>query len=232
MKHSFNLIFLTAFLCAVILAGCGGTGKTESGSAPAEGGIDKDASYALGMNLGSNLKENGVIPDSEEFFKGFKDAIGGEKTRFTAQEAEMRIQQAFMAQQEKQNSELAQKENEFLAETSKKPGINITGSGLMYEVISEGSGPKPAATDTVRVNYEGKLSDGTVFDSSYARGQPVEFPLNGVIPGWTEGVQLMNTGSKYRLYIPSALGYGDSGTGPIPPHSPLVFEVELIDIIK
>lgn len=222
---------MAVFLCAAIFAGCGNSNKNESGSAP-EGSLDKDASYALGMGLASNWKESGIVPDTEEFLSGFRDAIQGSKTRFTQDEAEMKIQQAFMAQQEKQNSELTQKENEFLAENSKKSGVTVTSSGLQYEIISEGSGPKPAAADTVRVNYEGKLMDGTVFDSSYVRGEPIEFPLNGVIPGWTEGLQLMNTGSKYRFYIPSALGYGENGAGPIPPHSPLIFEVELLDIVK
>jgi len=120
---------------------------------------------------------------------------------------------------------------EFLAENSKKPGIVITPSGLQYEVITEASGPKPDATDTVRVHYRGTLTDGTVFDSSYDRGNPIEFPLNGVIPGWTEGVQLMSVGSKYKFYIPQELGYGPGGAGPIPPYSVLIFEVELLDIL-
>jgi FKBP-type peptidyl-prolyl cis-trans isomerase len=126
-----------------------------------------------------------------------------------------------------------QAENDFLAENSKKPGINVTGSGLQYEVIREGNGPKPAATDTVRVHYEGTLTDGTVFDSSYSRGEPIEFPLDGVIPGWTEGLQLMGEGAKYRLVIPSDLGYGPQGAGgQIPPYATLIFEVELLNIVQ
>jgi FKBP-type peptidyl-prolyl cis-trans isomerase len=122
---------------------------------------------------------------------------------------------------------------DFLAENGKKAGIITTASGLQYEVVAEGPGPKPAAEDTVRVHYEGKLIDGTVFDSSYLRGEPIEFPLGGVIPGWTEGLQLMNEGSTYNLFIPQDLGYGDRGAGEaIPPFSALIFKVELISIIK
>jgi FKBP-type peptidyl-prolyl cis-trans isomerase len=132
----------------------------------------------------------------------------------------------------KQDEELEKIGNEFLAENSKRPGINITPSGLQYEVIREGTGAKPNAEDEVRVHYEGKLIDGTVFDSSYENGEPIEFPLYRVIPGWSEGVQLMSIGSKYILYIPYGLGYGESGAGPIPPYSTLIFEVELLDIIN
>lgn len=120
----------------------------------------------------------------------------------------------------------------FLAENAKKAGVKTTASGLQYEVITEGKGARPKATDQVKVHYEGKLVDGTVFDSSVKRGEPVTFPLNQVIPGWTEGVQLMTVGSKYRLVIPAALGYGEQGAGPIPPNAVLVFEVELLDIVK
>jgi len=122
-----------------------------------------------------------------------------------------------------------QKGIDFLVENGKKAGIITTSSGLQYEVINEGNGAKPAADDIVKVHYEGKLIDGTVFDSSYER-EPIEFPLNQVIPGWTEGVQLMSVGSKYRLFIPPELGYGAGGAGPIPPNSVLIFEVELLDI--
>jgi hypothetical protein len=120
----------------------------------------------------------------------------------------------------------------FLAENGKKAGVTTTASGLQYEVLKQGTGAKPAATDTVKVHYEGKLLDGTVFDSSVQRGEPVSFPLNRVIPGWTEGVQLMTVGSKYKFVIPSELAYGDQGAGPIPPHSVLQFEVELLSIEK
>ncbi len=119
----------------------------------------------------------------------------------------------------------------FLEENAKKEGIQTTASGLQYEVVREGTGPKPGAVSTVEVHYEGRLIDGKVFDSSYQRKQTISFPLNRVIPGWTEGLQLMSTGSKYRLYIPSELGYGAGGAGgDIPPHAALIFDVELISI--
>jgi FKBP-type peptidyl-prolyl cis-trans isomerase len=120
----------------------------------------------------------------------------------------------------------------YLAENAKKAGVKVTASGLQYEVITEGKGAKPKATDTVKVHYEGKLLDGTVFDSSIKRKEPVSFPLNQVIAGWTEGVQLMSVGSKYKFTIPSNLAYGEQGSGPITPNSVLVFEVELIEIVK
>ena len=202
-----------------------------------EATIDKDTSYAFGMNLGmdigSSMSQNNIVPDINEFVQGIRDGLGGGKTRFTAEEAQMKLQTALMALMEKQNEVQTQEETAFLAENSKKPGIVITSSGLQYEVISEGSGAKPAAADQVRVHYKGTLTDGTEFDSSYSRGEPAVFPLNAVIPGWTEGVQLMSVGSKYRLYVPSALGYGQNGSPPvIPPNAPLIFEVELLEIVK
>ena len=120
----------------------------------------------------------------------------------------------------------------YLDENAKKEGVSVTESGLQYEVLQAAEGAKPAATDTVKVHYTGTLTDGTKFDSSVDRGEPVEFPLNRVIPGWTEGVQLMNVGSKFRFTIPSELAYGERDMGTIPPNSVLVFEVELLDIIK
>ena len=229
MKHTFLVIFIAVCICAL---GCNGKGKTGTGSSPEET-ISKDASYALGMNVGSSLKADNLYPNVEEFAQGMKDSLSDAKPRFTIEEAYQIFNESFNAMAEKRDMENRQTENEFLAENSKKPGIHVTGSGLQYEVIHEGSGPKPMFNDTVRVHYEGSLTNGVVFDSSYASGQPLEFSLAGVIPGWTEGLQLMNTGSTYRLFIPSDLGYGPQGAGPqIPPYSTLIFEVELIDIIR
>jgi FKBP-type peptidyl-prolyl cis-trans isomerase len=140
---------------------------------------------------------------------------------------------AFLEVMAKRAEENKARELAFLEENGKKPGVTITDSGLQYEVITEGTGSKPTAEDIVRVNYEGTLMDGTVFDSTYTRGEPAEFPLYGVIPGWTEGIQLMSEGSSYRFYIPSALAYGEQGAGSvIPPYSTLIFKVELLSIIK
>jgi FKBP-type peptidyl-prolyl cis-trans isomerase len=224
-------ICAAVLFCATAFSGCG-KNAGQPGSV-GEATIDKDSSYAFGMNIGTSMSRDNIVPDIDEFMQGIRDSLGGGKTRFTAEEAQIKLRTAFMELMEKQNEVQAQEETAFLAENSKKPGIVITPSGLQYEVISEGSGAKPAASDQVRVHYKGTLKDGTEFDSSYSGGEPVVFPLNGMIPGWTEGLQLMNAGSKYRLYIPSALGYGQNGSPPvIPPNAPLVFEVELIEIVK
>ena len=229
MKHFLSILMIAGIICTGFL-GCEANNKAGSSRSPDET-IDNEGSYALGVILGSNLKSDNVILNMDEFTRGIKDVLSN-STRYGIDEAQQIFQQAFSALAEERDAENRQAENEFLAENSKKPGIIITGSGLQYEVISEGNGPKPDAYDSVRVHYEGTLIDGSVFDSSYSRGEPIEFPLMGVIPGWTEGLQLMNVGSKYRLYIPSDLGYGPRGAGPqIPPFATLIFEVELLDII-
>jgi FKBP-type peptidyl-prolyl cis-trans isomerase len=228
MKHTFLVILMVALLSA--LSSCNNEGKT--GSSSPEESFGKDASYALGMNVGTSLKADGIYPDVEAFTQGMKDILNDSKTRFTMEEAFQAFNEAFGILEEKREAESRQTEIAFLAENSKKPGIIITGSGLQYEIISEGSGAKPSYDRVVKAHYEGALVDGTVFDSSYARGEPSEFPLNGVIDGWTEGLQLMSIGSKYRFYIPSDMGYGPEGRPPqIPPFSTLIFEVELIDIM-
>jgi FKBP-type peptidyl-prolyl cis-trans isomerase len=236
------------FFGILVLFGCNGGGAAESGSGSSAGSLDKDTSYALGMDVASSFERIGLKPNYDSFVRGLKDTLEGGKTRFTQEEAGLKIQEAFIAAMEKQsealqqeeldsgaeqqNEGLRQAEIDFLAENSKKEGIVITASGLQYEVITEGTGAKPGRDDTVRVNYEGTFTNGTVFDSSYARGEPAEFPLSGVIPGWTEGIQLMSEGASYRFYIPSALAYGPRGYSSIPPYSPLIFEVELITVVK
>ena len=230
MKHTFLVIIIAAFFCFVSSCNAGGKSGTSS-SSPNET-VGKEASYALGMNVGLSLKGDRIYPNLEEFTKGIKDVLDDAELRYTLEEAYSIFYEAYNSMAEERDGESKQVENEYLAENSKKPGINITGSGLQYEVITEGNGPKPAATDTVRVHYEGALTDGTVFDSSYSRGEPIEFALSEVIPGWTEGLQLMSKGSTYRLFIPSELGYGSHGAGQIPPYSTLIFEVELLDIVK
>jgi len=226
MKHSSLVILTAAFLC--FFSGC----KAGTDSSSPKETLDKDVSYAMGMDVGSSLKMQDFYPNEEEFMRGMRDILTDTEPRLTFDQAYQILNEAFTSMAEKRDVETKQAENVFLAENSKKPGVNITGSGLQYEVIQEGNGPKPIATDTVRVHYEGALTDGTVFDSSYSRGEPAEFALSQVIPGWTEGLQLMNTGSTYRLFIPSELGYGSYGAGnQIPPYSTLVFEVELLDIV-
>jgi FKBP-type peptidyl-prolyl cis-trans isomerase len=199
---------------------------------PMEGeNFDKDSSYAIGMNIGSMLARDGIIPDLNEFLLGMRDQLAGNETRFSEAEAGAKIQEAYSNMMDKRGAGAKAKEAEYFAENSRKPGVITTSSGLQYEVIREGNGAKPSATNTVQVHYEGRLVDGTVFDSSIERGTPIEFPLNQVIAGWTEGLQLMNIGGKFKFYIPSELGYGSNGAGAsIPPNSTLIFEVELLDI--
>jgi FKBP-type peptidyl-prolyl cis-trans isomerase len=214
-------------LCLVVtLAACNAGGKKEEAAYVAE--LDP-TSYAFGMIMAGQFKGWGVTFNYDSFTQGFKEYYEDLETQFSIDEAMEYAQTAYIdvyGDQERQRG-IA-----FLAENAKKAGVFTTASGLQYEVITEGSGAKPLASDTVRVNYEGTLVDGTVFDSSYAYGEPVEFPLSRVIPGWTEGIQLMSEGSTYRLYIPSELAYGEQGASVIPPNSALIFEVELLAIVK
>ena len=196
------------------------------------------ASYVIGYNLGRTLKQNDVNANSDLIVKGLRDGMTGANGMLTDAEMQSTMQEfqkQVQAQQEAKQKVVGEKnktEGEaFLAKNKARAGVKTTASGLQYEVEKEGTGPTPKATDTVTVNYKGTLMDGTTFDSSYDRGQPATFVLNQVIPGWTEGVQLMKVGSKYKFYIPSALGYGDKGAGAtIGPNSPLIFEVELLSI--
>ena len=200
--------------------------------------MDK-VSYALGLGIGHQLKGLGgdklVIDD---FAQAVKDVISGSKTQMDIKEAQI-VASNFMAEVEEENKKKREEigamlklaGEQFLADNAKKPGITVTGSGLQYEVLTQGNGRKPKATDSVKCHYEGRLIDGTVFDSSYRRGTPATFGLNQVIAGWTEGVQLMQEGAKYRFYIPFNLAYGANGAGDsIPPYSALIFDVELIEI--
>lgn len=227
-----RILFFT--LAVLVLIGCKGGGKAASpDTAAAEGAIvlDKDTSYAFGMEFADNVKSFISKLDYSSFSRGFQDALEGRETKMSMEDAAEKVQAAYLAAMEQQTAGFRQQETEFLAENAKKGGIQVTASGLQYEVVSEGTGPKPQDTDTVEVNYEGTFISGDVFDSSYARGEPVEFPLNQVIPGWTEGIQLMSVGSNYRFYIPSKLGYGEQGAGQvIPPFSTLIFDVELLSI--
>jgi FKBP-type peptidyl-prolyl cis-trans isomerase len=221
-----------AFLGILALSGCTGSDKAADSPNTSTASLDKDASYALGMDVAESFKQTGLKPDYGSFAQGLKDTLEGGKTRFSREEAIAKIQEAFTAAMEEQTETQRQAEIDFLAENSKKAGVVITASGLQYEVITEGAGPKPGQNDTVRVNYEGTFIDGAVFDSSYARGEPAEFSLNGVIPGWAEGIQLMGEGAKYKFYISSDLAYGPGGDRGIPPYSPLIFEVELLSIVR
>jgi FKBP-type peptidyl-prolyl cis-trans isomerase FklB len=195
-------------------------------------------SYALGMTMGASLHKQAVAVDPTILARGMKDGIAGGKTLMTEQDAQAAltvVQNEVRAKQQEKMKELAdtnQKEGEtFLAANKAKDGVVTLPSGLQYKVETQGTGPKPTATDTVTCNYRGTLVNGTEFDSSYASGKPVSFPVNGVIKGWTEALQLMPVGSKWQLFIPPDLAYGPNGRRPsIEPQSTLIFEVELVSI--
>ena len=193
---------------------------------------DEDkVSYGLGMMIGERvLKQYGEV-DYELLMKGMQAQQNDEETLMTMEEAQMALQAHQEAVAAEASAAAAEAGQQFLEENAAKDGVQVTDSGLQYEVLEEGDGPKPSLDDTVSVHYVGTLTDGTEFDSSIARGEPATFPLKGVIPGWTEGLQLMNVGSKYRFVIPSELAYGDRGAGQtIGPGETLVFEVELLEI--
>ena len=196
-------------------------------------------SYALGLGIGRQLAQMGAEQLSiDDFAQAIKDVVAGGKLKLDEAEAQVIVQEFFQKQEEKQRAaaeEMGKKAKEevekYLAENAKKEGVVTLPSGLQYLVIKEGNGKRPKATDKVKCHYEGMLVDGTLFDSSVQRGEPATFPLNQVIAGWTEGLQLMTEGSKYRFFIPYTLGYGERGAGAsIPPFAALVFDVELIEV--
>ena len=193
----------------------------------------KNLSYALGMIIGHNLKNMNIDGlDVSEFAQAVADVINDKETRLGDVEAQTLVQK-YMQEKEAEQSKALRAEGEaFLAENAKKDEVVVLPSGLQYTVLTEGTGKKPAATDNVKCHYEGRLINGTVFDSSYKRGEPAVFPLNGVIAGWTEGVQLMGEGAKFRFFIPYNLAYGERGAGQsIPPYAALIFDVELIEVL-
>ncbi len=189
-------------------------------------------SYAIGLLIGHNLQGMNLKDlDYASFGRAVQQVLSGEKAEMTEVQAQGMVQQFMQEQQEAAGKEARGAGEAFLAENAQKTGITTTQSGLQYEVLTPAIGQKPKATDRVRCHYEGRLIDGTVFDSSYKRGEPATFPLNGVIAGWTEGLQLMAVGSKFRFFIPFNLAYGAQGAGgSIPPYAALIFDVELLGI--
>jgi FKBP-type peptidyl-prolyl cis-trans isomerase FklB len=228
MKHLLTVILTIAFLFGV----CHAQEKLELKDQKAK------ESYSLGYQFGHNLKAQGVDLDLDVYASGIKDALGGKDPQMSQEDIRatiMALQQRLQAAQQKalkeQSDKNVEESKKFLAENQKKEGIKTLPSGLQYKVVTEGSGKIPQATDTVTVNYKGTLIDGTEFDSSYKRGQPASFQVNGVIKGWNEALQLMKEGSKWQLFIPPDLAYGERGAGrTIPPGSTLIFEVELISV--
>jgi len=231
--------FLRHSLTAVAIAAALGVASTAVASTKLDTDKDK-VSYMVGMDVGRSLEQIKDELDLKVFMAAIEAVLQGKPTAMTEEQA-LEVRQSFMqklqARQAAEQQEAAARNlaegQAFLADNQKKKGVKTTASGLQYQVITEGKGAKPSLTDTVRVHYVGTLLDGTKFDSSIDRGQPAQFALGGVIPGWTEALQLMPEGSKYTLWIPADLAYGDRGTpGPIGPNSTLKFEVELLEIVK
>jgi len=219
-------------LGTLLLAGCG-----QEETVKLENHVDQ-ASYGVGLNIGRQLSQEGVDMNAEALAAGIKDALAGTEPRIgedVIKAAFDKIREEQVRKQEALNDATAKASEAFLAENAKREGVTVTESGLQYEVMASGAAdaPVPAATDTVRVHYHGTLIDGTVFDSSVERGEPAQFPVNGVIRGWVEALQMMHVGDKWKLFIPADLAYGARSPSPaIPANSALVFEVELLEIVK
>jgi FKBP-type peptidyl-prolyl cis-trans isomerase FklB len=220
-------IFLFTALCSSIL--CFG----QKNDKPVMKNELDSVSYSMGVAIGTSLKMAGLANINDKMFlQAMNEVLADKPTVVTADQSNQIIQQYLTKQTSKNSGKNLAEGKKFLEENSKKEGVVVLPSGLQYKVIKEGTGDKPLATDKVTVHYHGTLLSGKVFDSSVQRGQPATFPLNGVIKGWTEALQLMKTGSKYILYLPSDLAYGEQGTRGIEPNSVLIFEVELISIEK
>jgi FKBP-type peptidyl-prolyl cis-trans isomerase FklB len=226
--------FLWSMLLGVVLlASQAGAEEKKAFQTPKE-----KQSYSIGADIGNKLKSQSIDVDPDALAQGLKDAISGNKLLMTEQEIKeslSSLQKEMMEKQAERTKQLSEKNKKegdaFLAENKKKEGVKTLPSGLQYKVITEGTGKTPKAEDTVITNYRGTLIDGTEFDSSYKRGQPATFPVKGVIPGWTEALQLMKEGSKWELFIPASLAYGERGAGNlIGPYTTLIFEIELISV--
>jgi FKBP-type peptidyl-prolyl cis-trans isomerase FklB len=225
---------LAAALCAALAM----SGVALAADAPELKSDKEKLSYSVGMDIGANLKRQSIDVDPELLMKGFRDSYTGGKTLLTEEESRQAIQnfqKQLMAKQAEAAKQQADKNKadgeKFLAENKGKEEVKTTASGLQYKVIRAGTGKSPTADNTVEVHYKGTLIDGTEFDSSYKRNQTATFPVSGVIPGWTEGLQLMKEGGKYQLFVPSNLAYGERGAGrDIGPNATLIFEVELISV--
>lgn len=242
MKKITTLTLSTLAAAMLLVTGCStNNGNQESATSSVavteQSPANEKVGYSLGYMMAEGNKETVQDLNLDTFEKGFRDGYEGNESALT-QEQMQEVLMTYQQEQEKKFVEDMQaaaeanktKGAEFLAANAKKEGVKETASGLQYKVIKEGTGKSPKATDVVEVNYEGKLIDGTVFDSSYERGEPIEFPLNQVIAGWTEGLQLMKQGGKYEFYIPSDLAYGEAGNQGIEPNSTLIFTVELLDV--
>ena len=226
-------VFKRSALSLAIVVGIAFTGSAHSADDVALESEQDKLSYGLGVLISENLKQQDFKDLNYDLvFKAIQANIDGE-AQMTLEEARTSLQDYQRRQQEEKSALAKEAGKAYLDENAKREGVNVTDSGLQYEEVTAAEGDKPGIDDTVKVHYVGTLEDGTEFDSSVARGEPAQFPLKGVIPGWTEGLQLMSVGSKYRFVIPSDLAYGDRGAGPkIGPGATLIFEVELLEIVK
>jgi FKBP-type peptidyl-prolyl cis-trans isomerase len=230
------LVAVAVVAVAIALASCGDNVAPKKQVTT----FEERSSYAIGQNVGGSLKATNMTIDIPSFVQGLRDTLEGKKALLTAEEMTAVMQEfstkardAEMKKREEQGAKNLEEGKAFLETNKARTGVVTTASGLQYEVVTQGTGPKPKKTDRVSVNYRGTLIDGTEFDSSYTRGQPATFQLDAVIPGWTEALQLMPVGSKYKIFLPSELAYGDRGAGgQIGPNAALVFEVELLSIEK
>lgn len=191
-------------------------------------------SYSIGVNVGQGLRQQNLTnANLPALMRGLEAALKSQPTQIAPEQAAAVIQAYFQKQYTAKGDANKKVGEQFLEENKKKTGVTTTASGLQYQIVKEGTGPKPTAADKVKTHYTGRLIDGTVFDSSVERGEPIEFPVTGVIPGWVEALQLMPVGSKWKLFIPANLAYGERGAGPqIGPNATLVFDIELLDIVK
>ncbi len=242
MKKTLVLAMLVAVTLAPFVGFAAEEKKDEA--APDPIALNTDAqklSYTIGTQVGTSMKGDGLDIDMKTFIRGIEDARAGREFALSADEMKMVMQTFQQKMMEKMQAERAAAGEKagaegakFLAENANKPGVKTTDSGLQYIVEKTGDGEVPKATDVVRTHYRGTLIDGTVFDSSYDRGEPAEFPVNGVIPGWTEALQMMHVGDKWKLFIPADLAYGErgAGNGQIPPNATLIFDIELLNIVK
>lgn len=225
---------LTGITVAATLAFASCNNSTESAQTGTMSNEIDSVSYALGVNVASSVKQSGLDTINADLVaKAFEDVMSSGTLAIDNEAGQQILQSYFQRLSMKKMNVAKEKGEAFLADNAKQPGVVTTGSGLQYSVITEGTGAKPTINDEVKVHYHGTLIDGTVFDSSVERGDPISFPVSGVIPGWTEALQLMSVGSKYKLFIPYQLAYGERGAGQqIGPYSTLIFEVELLDVIK
>jgi FKBP-type peptidyl-prolyl cis-trans isomerase FklB len=235
-KKDMRFLKLLSFCLILILVSMAAFCQKNKGKGATKANLKTSmdsVSYTIGISIGNSLGAQGMTDlNFEAFEAGVRAMLSKDTTAMTPMAANEYLNKYFMAMQNKKNEEQMKKGQDWLAANKSKEGVVTTASGLQYKVVKQGTGRKPGPTDTVKVHYHGTLTSGKVFDSSVQRGEPIEFPVNGVIAGWTEALQLMNEGSKYILYIPSELAYGPRGAGQdIGPNEVLVFEVELLQVL-